>query len=254
LIGFPGLSGFFSKDSIIETVHASRIAGSSFAYFSVLVGVFVTGLYSFRLFFLVFHGKERFEVHNEHVPHESPAVITVPLILLAIPSVLSGYLIGWVEFGDFFGNAIVMHADHDALAIVAEEYHGIWSFIVHGVEQLPFWLAMAGVATAYYLYMMRPDIPAKLQQRFNWLFRILDNKYGFDSFNQSVFVGGARSLGHFLWQIGDRLLIDGIIVNGAAKTVEFTSKVVRHVQSGYLYHYAFAMIIGLYLLLTFFVA
>jgi NADH-quinone oxidoreductase subunit L len=254
LIGFPGLSGFFSKDSIIETVHASRIAGSSFAYFSVLVGVFVTALYSFRLFFLVFHGKERFEVHNEHVPHESPAVITVPLILLAIPSVLSGYLIGWVEFGDFFGNAIVMHADHDALAIVAEEYHGIWSFIVHGVEQLPFWLAMAGVATAYYLYMMRPDIPAKLQQRFNWLFRILDNKYGFDSFNQSVFVGGARSLGHFLWQIGDRLLIDGIIVNGAAKTVEFTSKVVRHVQSGYLYHYAFAMIIGLYLLLTFFVA
>tara|TARA_R110002050_G_scaffold9504_1_gene33184 strand:+ start:329273 stop:331219 length:1947 start_codon:yes stop_codon:yes gene_type:complete len=254
LIGFPGLSGFFSKDSIIEAVHASDIAGSGFAYFAVVAGVFVTALYSFRLFFLVFHGKERFEVDGHHLPHEPPAVVTAPLILLAIPSVISGYLIGTMVFGDFFGNAIVVHADHDVLAEHAESFHGVIGFISHGVTALPFWLAMTGVATAYYLYIMRPDIPAKLQQRFNWLYRILDNKYGFDGFNQTVFAGGARSLGNILWQIGDRLLIDGVIVNGAAKTVGLTSKVVRHVQSGYLYHYAFAMIIGLYLLLTFFVA
>jgi NADH-quinone oxidoreductase subunit L len=254
LIGFPGLSGFFSKDSIIEAVHASEIAGSSFAYFSVVVGVFVTALYSFRLFFLVFHGKERFKIDSHHLPHESPAVVTVPLILLAIPSVISGYLIGSMVFGDFFGSAIVVHANHDVLAEHAKSYHGVMSFILHGLTALPFWLAMAGIATAYYLYMMRPDIPAKLQQRFSWLYSILDNKYGFDSFNQTVFAGGARSFGHLLWQVGDRLLIDGFIVNGVAKTVGFTSKIVRHVQSGYLYHYAFAMIIGLYLLLTFFVA
>tara|TARA_R110001606_G_scaffold361754_7_gene515129 strand:+ start:23239 stop:25185 length:1947 start_codon:yes stop_codon:yes gene_type:complete len=254
LIGFPGFSGFFSKDSIIEAVHASEIAGSSFAYFSVVVGVFVTALYSFRLFFLVFHGKERFDVDGHHVPHESPAVVTIPLILLAIPSLMSGYLIGSMVFGDFFGNAIVVHADHDVLAEHAESFHGAVNFMLHGLMALPFWLAMAGVATAYYLYIMRPDLPAKLQHRFNWLYRILDNKYGFDSFNQTVFAGGARALGNRLWRVGDQLLIDGLIVNGAAKTVGFTSKVVRHVQSGYLYHYAFAMIIGLYLLLTFFVA
>ena len=254
LIGFPGLSGFFSKDSIIEAVHASEIAGSSFAYFAVVAGVFVTALYSFRLFFLVFHGKERFKIDSHHLPHESPAVVTVPLILLAIPSVISGYLVGSMVFGDFFGSAIVVHADHDVLAEHAESYHGVLSFMLHGLTALPFWLAMAGIATAYYLYMIRPDIPPKLQQKFNWLYRVLDNKYGFDSFNQSVFAGGARSFGHLLWQVGDKLLIDGFIVNGAARTVGFTSKVVRHVQSGYLYHYAFAMIIGLYLLLTFFVA
>jgi NADH-quinone oxidoreductase subunit L len=253
LIGFPGFSGFFSKDSIIEAVHASEIAGSHFAYFSVVVGVFVTALYSFRLFFLVFHGKERFKVDSHHLPHESPAVVTVPLILLAIPSVISGYLIGSMVFGDFFGKAIVVHAEHDVLAEHAESYHGVLSFMMHGLTALPFWLAMAGIAAAYYLYMMRPDIPAKLQQKFNWLYHILDNKYGFDSFNQVAFAGGARALGNILWQVGDRLLIDGFVVNGAARTVGFTSKVVRHVQSGYLYHYAFAMIIGLYLLLIFFV-
>jgi NADH-quinone oxidoreductase subunit L len=254
LIGFPGFSGFFSKDSIIEAVQASNIAGSSFAYFSVVVGVFVTALYSFRLFFLVFHGKERFEIDEHHRPHESPAVVTIPLILLAIPSVISGYLIGSMVFGDFFGNAIIVHENHDVLAEHAENFQGVVSFMVHGLTALPFWLAMTGVATAYYLYIMRPDVPAKLRQRFNWLYRILENKYGFDSFNQIVFAGGARALGNLLSQVGDRFLIDGLIVNGAAKTVGFTSKIIRHVQSGYLYHYAFAMIVGLYLLLVFFVA
>jgi len=253
LIGFPGFSGFFSKDSIIEAVGASHLPGSGFAYFAVVASVFITALYSFRLFFLVFHGKERFDKHDGHLPQESPAVVTVPLILLAIPSVIAGYLISSILFGDFFGNAIMVHAGHDVLGEQAESYHGIVDFILHGLTALPFWLAMAGVATAYYLYMVRTDIPAKLQQRFNWLYRILDNKYGFDDFNQTVFAGGARAIGRALWQVGDRILIDGAIVNGTAKTVGLTAKIVRHVQSGYLYHYAFAMIIGLYVLLTFFV-
>ncbi|NOQ93873.1 MAG: NADH-quinone oxidoreductase subunit L [Methylophaga sp.] len=253
LIGFPGLSGFFSKDSIIEAVHASDIAGSGFAYFAVITGVFITALYSFRLFFLVFHGKERFDTHGEHRPHESPAVVSVPLILLAIPSVVVGYLIGPMVFGDFFGNAIIVHAEHDVLAHVAEEYHGVLGFILHGMTQLPFWLAMSGVATAYYLYMVRPELPAKIQQRFQWLYRVLDNKYGFDDFNQKVFAGGSRRIGQLLWKLGDQKIIDGAIVNGTAKTVGMVSKWVRHVQSGYLYHYAFAMIIGLYVLLTYFV-
>jgi len=253
LIGFPGLAGFFSKDSIIEAVHASEIAGSGFAYFAVITGVFITALYSFRLFFLVFHGKERFDTHGDHVPHESSAVVTLPLILLAIPSVVVGYLIGPMVFGDFFGNAIIVHADHDVLAHVAEDYHGVVGFILHGMTQLPFWLAMSGVATAYYLYMVRPELPAKIQQRFQWVYRVLDNKYGFDDFNQKVFAGGSRMIGQVLWKVGDQTLIDGAIVNGTAKTVGSVSKLVRRVQTGYLYTYAFAMIIGLWLLLTYFV-
>ncbi len=253
LIGFPGLAGFFSKDSIIEAVHASNLPGSGFAYFAVIVGVFITALYSFRLFFLVFHGKERFDTHGGHLPHESPAVVTVPLILLAIPSVIAGYLIGSMVFGDFFGNAIIVHADHDVLAHHAESYHGVIGFVLHGLTALPFWLAMAGVATAYYLYLVKPELPAKIQQRFQWLHRLLDNKYGFDDFNQIVFAGGSRKIGQLLWKVGDQTIIDGAVVNGTAKTVGLASKLVRHVQSGYLYHYAFAMIIGLWLLLTYFV-
>ncbi len=253
LIGFPGLSGFFSKDSIIEAVHASNIPGSGFAYFAVITGVFITALYSFRLFFLVFHGKERFDKDGDHVPHESPIMVTLPLILLAIPSVVAGYLIGPMVFGDFFGNAIIVHADHDVLAHVAEEYHGVFGFILHGLTQLPFWLAMSGVATAYYLYMVRPELPAKIQQRFQWLYKILDNKYGFDDFNQKVFAGGSRAIGQLLWKVGDQKIIDGAVVNGTAKAIGMMSKLVRQLQSGYLYHYAFAMIIGLYVLLTYFV-
>ena len=253
LIGFPGFSGFFSKDMIIESVHASHLPGSGFAYFAVTASVFVTALYSFRLFFLVFHGKERFDTHGKHLPHESPWVVTVPLILLAIPSIVAGYFIGPMVFEGFFGDAIVVHSEHDVLAHHAESYHGVVGFIMHGVTQLPFWLAMAGVATAYYFYMVRTDLPAKIQQRCQWLHRLLENKYGFDSFNQTVFAGGARKMGQLLWDIGDKTIIDGTVVNGTAKTVGFLSKIMRQVQSGYLYHYAFAMIIGLWLLLTYFV-
>jgi hypothetical protein len=252
LIGFPGFSGFFSKDAIIEAVHASTLPGSGFAYFAVMSGIFITALYSFRLFFIVFHGEERFEKHDGHLPHESPAVVTWPLILLAIPSVLAGFFIGPMVFGDFFGEAIFVLDNHDVLSQL--HYHGVFSFLLHGVMALPFWLAMAGVATAYYFYLVNPSIPAKLHHSLNWLYRVLENKYGFDRFNEIVFAGGARLIGRVFWKVGDQTLIDGTMVNGTAKMVGFVSKKVRHVQSGYLYHYAFAMILGVWLLLTFFVA
>jgi NADH-quinone oxidoreductase subunit L len=251
LIGFPGFSGFFSKDAIIEAVHASTLPGSDFAYFAVLSGVFITALYSFRLFFIVFHGEERFEKHDGHMPHESPKVVTWPLILLAIPSVFAGFLVGPMVFGHFFGDAIFVLDEHDVLSQL--NYHGVFSFMLHGIVALPFWLAMAGVGTAYYLYMVNPSIPAKLHQSFNWLYRILENKYGFDRFNEVVFAGGSRLIGRVLWKVGDQTIIDGAMVNGAAKTVGFVSKKARLLQSGYLYVYAFAMIVGLLVLLKYFV-
>ncbi|WP_297808432.1 NADH-quinone oxidoreductase subunit L [uncultured Methylophaga sp.] len=252
LIGFPGLSGFFSKDAIIEAVHASSIPGSDFAYFAVLVGVFITALYSFRLFFLVFHGEERFDSHG-HKPHESPWVVTLPLIALAIPSVLAGYFIGDVVFGRFFGNAIFVAGPRDVLGQLGSHYHGVWAFMLHGLQALPFWLAIAGVAMAWYLYMHRPEIPGMLKARLHGLHSLLDNKYGFDSFNDKVFAAGSRGIGGLLWRVGDRFLIDGAVVNGTAKTVDWVARLVRQVQSGYLYHYAFAMIVGVWLLLTLFV-
>jgi len=253
LIGFPGFSGFFSKDAIIEAVHASTIAGSDFAYFAVLVGVFITALYSFRLLFMVFHGRDRFDSHGGHNPHESPWVVTVPLILLAIPSLLAGYFIGDVVFGGFFGNAIFVAGPHDVLGKLGSHYHGVWSFMLHGLQAPPFWLAMAGVATAWYLYIYRPDIPGVLKARLHGLHSLLMNKYGFDDFNDKVFAAGSRGLGSLLWRVGDRFLIDGAVVNGSAKTIGWLARLVRHVQSGYLYHYAFAMIVGVWLLLTLYV-
>lgn len=252
LIGFPGFAGFFSKDAIIEAVHASTLAGSDFAYFAVLSGVFITALYSFRLFFIVFHGEERFDTHGGHMPHESPKVVTVPLVLLAIPSVLAGYLIGPMVFGEFFSDAIYVADSHDVLGQLG--YNGVLGFILHGVMMPPFWLAMAGVGTAYYFYMVNPSIPAKLHHSFNWLYRVLENKYGFDRFNEVVFAGGARLIGRMLWKAGDQAVIDGAVVNGAAKTVGFISKVTRQLQTGHLYAYAFAMIVGLLVLLKYFVA
>jgi len=203
---------------------------------------------------LVFHGQGRFEVDDGHLPHEPAAMITAPLILLAIPSVVAGLFVGNMVFGDFFDGAIFVLAEHDVLAHHAESYHGIFAFVVHGLQAPPFWLAVSGVATAYFLYIKRPDIPAKIQQRFMWLYKVLDNKYGFDTFNDKVFAGGSRLIGRIFWQIGDQVLIDGAMVNGTAKTVGLVAKVARKIQSGYLYHYAFAMILGVWLLLTLFVA
>ena len=267
LIGFPGLAGFFSKDAIIEAVHHSEIAGSGFAYFAVLAGVFVTALYSFRMFFLVFHGKERFDIHAAHhhdaghgheehghghggPPHESPAVVTVPLILLAIPSVIAGYVVGPVLFGDYFKDAIHVLPQHDVLARLGEGYHGVWGYVLHGIMAPPFWLAMGGLITAWYVYMKSPALADRARDKAGFLYRLLVNKYYADDFNQAVFAGGARGIGQLLWRIGDVVLIDGLVVNGSAKVVGWFAGVARQVQTGYLYTYAFAMILGLLAMLS----
>ena len=250
LIGAPGFSGFFSKDSIIEAVQASHLPGSGIAYAAVLCGVFITALYSFRMFFLVFHGKERMDEHTREHLRESPAVVTIPLILLAIPSLVIGVpYVGEVVFGNYFGDSIHVLPQHNVLEHLSEEFHGPWSMILHSLLTWPFWFAFAGVSTAWFLYMKRPDIPVLLKERLLMLYLILDRKYGFDEFNDFVFAGGARGLGRVLWQVGDAKLIDGLMVNGTARAIGWLSGIVRHIQSGFLYHYAFAMIIGLCILL-----
>ena len=250
LIGFPGFSGFFSKDAIIEATHQAyeaERAGAGFAYYSVLLGVFITALYSFRMFFLTFHGKERMDEHTRSHLHESPKVVTIPLILLAIPSVIIGMLtIEPMLFGEYF-KGVIAHNPFNP-----ENYHGVIGFIGHGLLQPPFWLAMAGVGTAYYLYMKAPQIPEQITYRCNMFHKILLDKYGFDRFNDWFFAGGTRKIGNGLWKIGDIKIIEGI-VNGIAKMVIWLSSVIRHTQTGLLYHYAFAMILGLAVLLGIFV-
>jgi len=253
LIGFPGFSGFFSKDAIIEAAHhAYEIRGgweTAFAYYAVLLGVFITALYTFRMFFLTFHGKERMDEHTREHLHETPWVVTLPLILLAIPSVLIGmFTITPLLFGHYFDGAIfVIHNPFDP-----EHYHGVMSFIGHGFLQPPVWLAAAGFGTAYFLYMKRPELPGVIADRSKLIYKILLDKYGFDRFNDWFFAGGARGIGSLMWRIGDVRLIDGL-VNGTAKLVGWFSGVIRHIQTGYLYHYAFAMILGLAVLLGAFV-
>ena len=249
LIGTPGFSGFFSKDAIIEAVHASETPGAAFAYLCVLLGVFVTALYSFRMFFLVFHGKERMDDHTKAHLHESPKVVTIPLILLAIPSVVIGAIaIGPWLFGDYFGSSIMVFEQNDVLGQLGENYTGVMGFVLHGVVALPFWLALGGVLTAWFLYMKRPDIPAQIKARFEGVYNVLDNAYGFDKFNAAFFASGSRKLGRFLWRFGDVKGIDGVLVNGSANTIGWIAGVVRQLQTGYLYHYAFSMIIGLLVL------
>ncbi len=254
LIGFPGSSGFFSKDLLIEAVRESHWHGQGavywIAYLSVLLGVFVTALYSFRMFFLVFHGEERMDAEARSHLHETPAVVTVPLVLLAIPSAIIGWFtVGPVLFGGFFGDAIVVSAEHDVLARMGEAWHGSLGLLTHAVMTPIFWLAAAGVLTAWFLYLKRPDIPDTIQQKFAGLYELLDRKYYFDDLYIKGFAAGGRSLGRFLWQKGDRLVIDGMMVNGTARSVGRLAGMLRQVQTGYLYTYAFAMIIGLTALL-----
>ncbi|MEJ6023861.1 NADH-quinone oxidoreductase subunit L [Ramlibacter sp. PS4R-6] len=268
LIGTPLFAGFYSKDSIIEAVHFSTLPGHGFAYFAVTVGVFVTAFYSFRMFFLVFHGKERFDQnpdahhddhghddHHDHEPHESPWVVTAPLILLAIPSVLAGFLfIHGMLFSDFMKDAIFVNAEaHKGMEKLAEEFHGPLQMALHGLTTLPFWLALAGVVAAWYMYLKNPALPAAVKQRFGWLYTILDNKYYFDWFNENVLARAARGIGMGLWKGGDQAVIDGAAVNGSARLVSWFAGVIRWVQTGYLFHYAFAMIIGVFVLMTWFV-
>jgi NADH-quinone oxidoreductase subunit L len=246
LIGFPGFSGFFSKDAIIEAVHFASIPGADYAYACVLAGVFVTALYTFRMMFMVFHGEERMDADTRAHLHESPWVVTVPLILLAIPSVVAGWMTEEaILFGNYFGAAIQVLPSHDVLAELGRHGTTPAYFLVHGLMAPPFLLAMAGVAAAWYLFLRRPDIPAGLAAQFAGLNRLLVNKYYFDDLNEKVLAPASRALGRRLWHTGDEVLIDGAMVNGSARLVGWLSGLFSRVQTGYLYHYAFAMIVGL---------
>ena len=268
LIGTPFFAGFYSKDSIIEAVHFSHLPGAGFAHFAVLAGVFVTAFYSFRMYFLVFHGKERFDQNPDahhgahhghgdthHAPHESPWVVTVPLVLLAIPSVVIGFMsIGPMLFGDFFKGAIFVNATaHPAMQELGKLFHGPVQMATHALTTAPFWLAVAGVACSYYMYMVNPALPAAIKARVQPVYTLLENKYYLDWFNENVLARGARALGTGLWKGGDQAIIDGALVNGSWKLVGLVSAVVRHFQSGYLYHYALTMILGVFVLMTYFV-
>ena len=274
LIGMPLFSGFYSKDSIIEAVHASQLPAAGFASFAVLAGVFITAFYSFRMYFLVFHGKERYDqnpdAHHHAVdeepdphhhqgdhakPHETPWVITVPLILLAIPSVVIGFMtIQPMLFGDFFKDVIfVDSAKHPAMAELAEMFHGPVAMALHGLTAAPFWLALAGVVASYYMYLVNPAVPAAIKRTFQPIYTLLENKYYLDWINENILARGARALGVGLWKVGDQAIIDGALVNGSWKLVGWVANVVRRVQTGYVFHYALVMILGIFALMTYFV-
>jgi NADH-quinone oxidoreductase subunit L len=266
LIGTPLFAGFYSKDSIIIATAASTLPGSGFATFAVVAGVFVTAFYSFRMYFLVFHGEERFhhkpfppaddhghadDVGHKHTPHESPWVVTAPLILLAVPSVVIGYMaIQPMLFGEFFKDAIVVDAArHPAMAVLAKDFHGAFAMALHGLQTLPFWLALAGVAAAWWMYLKQPALPAAIARTFAPVVRILENKYYFDWFNENVIAAGARLLGRSLWKGGDEAVIDGAI-NGSARGIGGLAGVMRSWQTGRLYQYALVMLLGIFGLLT----
>ncbi len=250
LIGFPGFSGYFSKDAILIATQNADLWGAGYAYVLVLLGVFVTAFYSFRMFFLVFHGNERMDDHTREHLHETPWVVTGPLIALAIPSVIIGWItIEPVLFGGVFENAIYIAEEHGAMAAVAEVFHGSLSFVIHGLVPGPTWLAAIGVIAAWWIYLKKPELAGRIRARLEWPYRVLDNKYYFDRFNEIVFAATSRGLGQVLWRLGDALMIDGLVVNGSARLVGWISSWVRFVQTGYLNHYAFAMISGLILLL-----
>ncbi|HQV71497.1 MAG TPA: NADH-quinone oxidoreductase subunit L [Dokdonella sp.] len=267
LAGAPGFAGFFSKDAIIEAVGESHRLGAGYAYFCVLAGVFITALYSFRLLYMTFHGKQRFVVdpvkhhhghedpehhapgHLAHAPHESPWVVTVPLVLLAIPSIVIGFLtIGPMLFGDYFGNAIFVREANDVIGELGHGFHGALAMILHGFSQPPFWIALAGFIVATWIWLFNPRIADKAENALRPLHAVLANKYWFDNLYQAVFARGGIRFGRGLWRGSDATLIDGAI-NGSASLVDQVSALLRRLQSGYLYHYAFAMILGLILLL-----
>lgn len=269
LIGTPLFAGFYSKDSIIEAVHFSKLPAAGFAYFAVLAGVFITAFYSFRMYFLVFHGKERFDqnpdAHHDdhghghdghHEPHESPWVVTAPLVLLAFPSVVIGFLtMGPMLFGEFFQDAIVVDAEkHAAMAELAKLWHGPVAMALHAFSTPVFWLALAGVVLAWYMYLVNPALPAAIKRAVQPVYTLLENKYYMDWINENVIARAARALGTGLWKGGDQAVIDGTMVNGSARLVGWFAGVVRWVQSGYIYHYAFAMLLGVIVLLTYFVS
>ena len=262
--GIPPFAGFFSKDSIIEALHAAQRPGAGFAYVLALAGAFVGAVYTFRLIFYAFHGKERFDpsgagAHEGHghegeghggPPHEPPWVVTLPLVMLAIPSVIAGFLIGTVVYGAYFGQSIVVLPAHEWIAGLAQGFHGAWGMVLHGLTTLPFWLAIAGVGVAWYLYIARPDLAGVVREKGGILTRILEAKYGFDDFNDWFFAGGARKVGNGLWKAGDVTVIDGLFVNGSARLIGWLARIARRFQTGFIYNYAFTMFIGLLGLLS----
>jgi NADH-quinone oxidoreductase subunit L len=268
LIGTPFFSGFYSKDSIIEAVHLSHLPGSGFAYFAVVAGVFVTAFYSFRMYFLVFHGEERFRHktahgeeedphHHSHGdehedPHETPWVVTAPLILLAIPSVVIGFMtIGPMLYGEFFKDSILVNLEHHpAMEEMAKEFHGAFAMAIHGLMSLPFFLALAGVVLAYLFYLVKPEIPAAIKARSGFIYKLLDNKYYMDWINEHILAAAARGVGRGLWKGGDVALIDGVVIDGSARAVGGIASAVRLIQTGYLYWYALVMILGVIGLMT----
>ena len=251
--GLPPFAGFFSKDGILEAVHLSSTPGAQLAWWFLLVGVFAGGVYSFRLIFMTFHGAPRMDAHTLEHLHESPKVVTVPLVLLAIPSVAAGWLIGSVLAGDYFGAAIRVAPGHGAVAKMAADFHGVWGFIVHGVSGPPFWLAAGGALLSWYLYTQRTDLPKRIAMKFGFLYAVVERKYGFDELYQWLFAGGAKAVGTGLWRGGDVAVIDGLLVNGSARVVGWLASVVRLFQTGLVYQYAFTMIIGVFVILSLFV-
>ncbi len=265
--GLPPFAGFFSKDAIIEALHVAQRPGAGFAYLLALGGAFVGALYTFRLIFYAFHGKERFDPtgthgghgavdhgHDDHghggPPHEPPWVVTLPLVMLAIPSVLAGFYIGAIVYGEYFGSSILVLRDHGWIAALAQQFSGAWAMVLHSVTTLPFWLAVGGLATAWYLYIARLDLAGVVREKGGILTRILEQKYGFDEFNDWFFAGGARKFGTGLWKVGDVTLIDGLFVNGSARLIGWIAGIVRRFQTGFIYNYAFTMFIGLLGLLS----
>ncbi len=254
LVAFPGTSGFFSKEAIIEAVHLADRAGSDFAYWCVLIGVLVTALYSFRLLYLTFHGPERMDEHAREHCRESPLVVTGPLVLLAVPSLVIGWFtVEPLLYGGWFGDSIFVRPENDVLAEMSHHFHGAAAYTMHAVETLPFWLMVAGLGVTSWIYLFSPGSADTVRRALGPVPGVLERKYGFDELYQAVFARGGSALGRLFWRVGDVFAIDGVLVNGSAQAVGRFSGIARRVQSGYLYHYAFAMIIGLIVLLGGFV-
>ncbi|MHB8743235.1 MAG: NADH-quinone oxidoreductase subunit L [Sulfuricaulis sp.] len=253
LAGIPPFAGFFSKDLIIEAVHASHLPGSGLAYAAVLASVFVTAFYSFRLLFLTFYGKPRMDEQVLKHVKESPMVVTLPLVLLAIASLVAGFMfINPLVFGGYFADSIKVLPAHAVVQELGAHYAGLGPFIAQGLQSAPFLLAVAGIGVAWLMYIRYPFLPGRAREKAGAIYTLLLRKYFVDEFDDYVFVSGARAIGRRLWKIGDVKLIDGLVVNGTARVIGWASSVMRHIQSGYVYHYAFAMILGLFLLITFF--
>jgi NADH-quinone oxidoreductase subunit L len=251
LIGTPFFSGFYSKDVLIEAVHHAHRWGAGYAHWALLLGVFVTAFYTFRMIFMTFHGKSRLDHHAEEHFHDVGWDMKGPLVALAIPSLAIGFFtVGPWLFGGFFEGAIHVRPEHDVLEAVREEFHGPVSFALHALGTLPFWLAAAGVATAWYFVLGNPAAATSVRRAFSPLVTVFENKYYFDWFNENVIARASRGIGSLLWGVGDRAIIDGAMVNGSAKLVGAFAGLARRVQTGFLYFYAFWMVIGLALLLV----